>query len=76
MSDASDLTLRELAETIADYVGKRVVYELPDKAESAGYSKATKALLDCGKLKGTGWKSLYGMKDGLIRTIEILKEII
>ncbi len=76
VSDSSDLTLKELAETIADYVGKNVVYELPDKAESAGYSKATKALLDCGKLKGTGWKSLYGMKDGLIRTIEILKEII
>ncbi len=76
VSDASNLTLRELAETIADYVGKNVVYELPDKVESAGYSRATKALLDCGKLKGTGWKSLYGMKDGLIRTIEILKEII
>lgn len=76
VSDASDLTLRELAEIIADYVGKSIVYELPDKAESAGYSKATKALLDCEKLKGTGWKSLYGMKDGLIRTIDTLKEII
>ena len=75
VSDASDLTLRELAERIADYVGKNVVYELPDKAESAGYSKATKALLDCEKLKGTGWKSLYGMRDGIIRTIDILREI-
>lgn len=74
-SDASDLTLRELAEQIADYVGKNVVYELPDKAESTGWSKATKALLDCEKLKGTGWKSLYGMKDGIIRTIDILREI-
>lgn len=75
VSDASDLTLRELAERIADYVGKNVVYELPDKVESAGYSKATKALLDCEKLKGTGWKSLYGMRDGIIRTIDILREI-
>ncbi|MCM1287597.1 MAG: NAD-dependent epimerase/dehydratase family protein [Clostridium sp.] len=75
-SDASDLTLRELAKIIADYAGKRVVYELPDKTESAGYSKATKALLDCQKLKGTGWTSLYGMPDGLIRTIDIVKEII
>ncbi len=75
-SDASDLTLRELAETIADYVGKNVVYELPDKAESAGYSKATKALLDCEKIKSTGWRPVYGMKDGLKRTIDILKEVI
>ncbi|MCM1170935.1 MAG: NAD-dependent epimerase/dehydratase family protein [Clostridium sp.] len=74
-SDASDLTLRELAKVIADYVGKRVVYELPDKTESAGYSKATKALLDCQKLKGTGWTPLYDMSDGLIRTIDIVKEI-
>ncbi|MCM1081966.1 MAG: NAD-dependent epimerase/dehydratase family protein [Clostridium sp.] len=74
-SDASDLTLRELAKIIADYVGKRVVYELPDKVESAGYSKATKALLDCQKLKGTGWTPLYGIQDGLIRTIDIVKEI-
>lgn len=75
-SDASDLTLRELAKIIADYAGKRIVYELPDKTESAGYSKATKALLDCQKLKGMGWTSLYGMPDGLIRTIDIVKEII
>lgn len=75
-SDASDLTLRELAETIADYVGKNVVFELPDKAESAGYSKATKALLDCKKIKSMGWRSVYGMKDGLRRTIDILKEFI
>lgn len=75
VSDNSDLTLRKLAYAVAEYAGKNVVFELPDETEKVGYSKAAKAVLDCGKLKRTGWKSLYGMKDGLIRTMDILKEM-
>ena len=72
-SDDSDIMLKDLAKIIADYAGKKVVFELPDEAERAGYSKATKATLNIDKLKTLGWKSIYPMEKGLIRTIDILR---
>ncbi len=71
----SDITLKDMAGLIAEYAGKQVVFELPDATEAAGYSKATKAILDSTKLKGLGWSAGYNMKDGLIRTIDVLREI-
>ena len=72
---ASDIMLKDLAAIIANTAGKKVVFELPDAVEAAGYSKATKARLDGSKLKGLGWQPAYDMEGGLSRTIEILKEI-
>ncbi len=71
----SDITLKDLAGLIADYSGKEVVFEIPDATEAAGYSKATKAILEASKLRTLGWNSEYDMKNGLIRTIDILREI-
>lgn len=72
----SDIRLKDLAEIIADYGGKKVVFELPDAVESAGYSKATKARLDSRKINTElGWKARYDMKEGLQRTIDILKKL-
>ncbi|MBK5201906.1 MAG: NAD-dependent epimerase/dehydratase family protein [Spirochaetaceae bacterium] len=70
--DNSNVLLKNLAEIIADYTGKNVVFELPDEIELAGYSKATKAILDSKKLQSLGWKSHYDITSGLRRTIEIL----
>ncbi len=71
--ESSDITLRDLAKLIADHAGKQVVFELPDETERAGYSTATKALLDNTRIKELGWKSYRDMKSGLVRTIEMLK---
>ncbi len=71
----SDITLADLAATIAESVGKKVVFEIPDETESAGYSKATKARIDGSKLASLGWKARYSIGDGLKRTVEILKSI-
>ena len=68
-----DITLRDLAKIIADYVGKQVVFDIPDAVEAAGYSKATKARLDSTKLQGLGWKAQFDMKTGLEHTIDILR---
>lgn len=73
--EASNITLKDLAKIIADHAGKRVVFEIPDAVEAAGYSKATKALLDGKKLKKLGWKPFYTIKDGIPRTMDILKSI-
>ena len=70
-----DITLRDLAQTIADLVGTKVVFDLPDAVEAAGFSKATKARLDSTKLQGLGWKAQFDMKTALDHTIGIMREM-
>lgn len=73
--DASDVMLKDLASIIADYSGRRVVFEIPDVVESAGYSKATKARLESGKIQKIGWNAKYDIKTGIERTLDILREV-
>lgn len=69
----SDIMLKDLAGIIAAYKGKKVVYEIPDAVEAAGYSKATKARLDSNKLQALGWKPKYDITEGIRRTMSILE---
>lgn len=70
----SDITLRELAKIIAEQAGTQVVFEIPDAVESAGFSKATKAVLDSSKLQNLGWHALWNIQSGISQTVGILKE--
>lgn len=69
----SNISLKDLAEIIAKYVSKNIIFELPDETEKAGYSKATKATMASDKIRSIGWKSNYNIKNGIERTIEILQ---
>lgn len=70
----SDIALKDLAELVAETVGCKVVFELPDAVERAGYSTATRAVLDSGKLKKLGWLSHYDIKSGVKLTLEMLRD--
>ena len=72
-TDSCDITLRELAQTIADLVGTKVVFDIPEATEAAGFSVVTKAVLDGSKLEKLGWKASYDIKKGIAHTIRILK---
>ena len=69
-----DTTLKNLAETIADAVGTKVVFELPDAEEASGYSTATKALLNIDKISQLGFVADTELRDALKATMRILKE--
>jgi nucleoside-diphosphate-sugar epimerase len=69
----SDLSLFQIASILSEYAGKKIVFDIPSSMESAGYSKVNKALLDSSKLRSLGWESKYTIKEGLIRTVEILR---
>jgi nucleoside-diphosphate-sugar epimerase len=71
----SDISLAELARMLAETAGTETVFGVPDVKEAAGYSCATKALLDTGKLGALGWKSRYPLREGLRRTLAILKDM-
>lgn len=71
--EKSDIRLRDLAGIIAGYAGRQVVFEIPDAVETAGYSKATKALLDSSRLKKLGWRPYFDIETGLRDTLDILR---
>lgn len=71
----SDIMLKKLAAIIAGFKGKKVVFEIPNAVEAAGYSTATKARLDGHKLASLGWKPRYDIRAGIDRTMKILSEI-
>ena len=73
--EGSDIMLKDLASVLAGISGKKVVFEIPDAIEAAGYSKATKARLDGSKLKSIGWHPAYDIHEGMKRTIAILQEL-
>ena len=71
----SNITLKDLAQTIANISGTNVIFEIPDDVESAGYSKATKALLSGAKLCSLGWNAKYDIASGVERTLNILCDL-
>ena len=70
--ESGDITLRDLAALIAGQVGRRVVFNLPDAVESAGFSKATKARLDGRKLRSVGWRPFYDICSGVSAAFGIM----
>ena len=72
---ASDICLKDLAALLAKEAGTSVVFELPDAAEQAGYSAATKAVLDTRKIERLGWRASTPIGQGLRKTVQILREL-
>ena len=71
----SDIKLKDLAGYIAEISNSKVVYEIPDGIEKAGYSKATKARLDNSKIQELGWTAKETIKTGVSKTLKILEEL-
>lgn len=65
----SEITLKNLAEMLAEMGHTKVVFDLPEESERQGYSTATKALMDVGKTEALGWKPITHIKEGLQITL-------
>ncbi|MGO5272204.1 NAD-dependent epimerase/dehydratase family protein [Collinsella sp. LCP21S3_C3] len=72
--EGSDVALKDLAALVAEVGQVKVVFDLPDAQEAAGYSKATLALMDGSKAKGLGWIACYGIADGIRATMEQMSQ--
>lgn len=70
---SSDILLRDLAGLLAKEAGTKVVFELPDAVEKAGYSTATKAILDASKIERLGWHAQTSITEGITKTVQILR---
>ena len=68
------MCIRDRAQTVANIAETKVVFDLPDELESAGFSKPQNNILDNSKLKQLGWSANYSLDMGLLETMNVLKE--
>lgn len=72
--ESSNITIRELAEIVAEIGGKKVIINIPTDAEKAGYNVVTKSLFSTDKLKALGWCVVGDIKEKLQKTIDSIKK--
>lgn len=70
----SVVSIKELAELIANKSGTEVVFERPSKQETKGYSRTMDMILNSEKLEKLGWNPVFHLNEGIDRTIYFLKE--
>lgn len=68
----SNISIRELAETIAEIAGKKVVIEIPASEERKGYNVVEKSVFSTNKIAQIGWMPRFSIQSALNRTIETL----
>lgn len=69
----SNVSIREIAEIIAQITGVQIGFDLPETKTTSGYSPFSSAILDSSKLERMGWRPLFDMKEGMARTLQILR---
>ena len=66
-------TISEMAETVADIAGQRVIYTLRPTQENQNFNPMDIAVLSTEKLKALGWRSRFSLKDGINSTLQIMR---
>ena len=67
---ASNISIKELAETIAAIGDRKVVIDVPDADEKKGFNVVTKSVFATEKLNALGWKANTNIKRGIESTIK------
>ncbi len=70
----SNISIRELAETIAEIGGKKVVIDMPDADEKKGFNVVSKSVYSTVKLESLGWNSKTNISNGLKHTLNLYEE--
>lgn len=70
----SNITIRELAEMIAEIGGKKVVIDLPSDVEKRGFNVVLKSVFSAEKLHALGWTPASCMIMNISSTIDYLKK--
>ena len=67
--EKSNISIRELAETIAEIGEKKVVIDVPDADEKRGYNPVMKSVYSTERLEAMGWSARFDIREGLKHTI-------
>lgn len=66
----SNVTIRQLAELIAEKAQRKVVFDIPEDAQQGNTTPITKATFNTDKLKALGWQPLFDISEGIAHTLE------
>lgn len=69
----SIISIKEMAEILANAAGARLIREEADNAEKKLFNPMDNSSLDSKSLQTLGWKGLWTAEKGLVHTVEILK---
>lgn len=72
--DNFNARLKDFAKISADYVNKKVIFDLPDEIEKKGFSNSIMNVLNSDKIKNIGWYTNEDLKTRINDTIKILKK--
>ena len=72
----SIITIREMAEMLAEAGGVQISYEVPTPSEKAAFNPMDDASIEAARLFELGWRPVFGARTGLARTVAVLKDII
>lgn len=67
------LSVREMAQAVADAAGRTVEFAAAEVAESKGYTTVTRSLFDVGKLRRLGWSPMGNVQDNIRKTLKAIK---
>lgn len=66
----SNISIRELAETIANIGDKKVIIGIPDSDEKKGFNVVTKSVFSTEKLENLGWMPKQTIRKGLEHSLQ------
>lgn len=66
----SNISIRQLAELIAEKAHRKVVFDIPDDSLQGNTTPITKATFNTNKLKALGWKPLFDIEKGFGHTLK------
>lgn len=73
-NNASIISIKDMAEKIANIANKKVIFELPTDIEKNSYNPASRSVLNGQKLESIGWKPCYTFDTGIEETIKLYKQ--
>lgn len=75
ISSGESCTVRAFAEVCAGLGGSRVEMHLPSGTEIAETSPIKEQIVENGGLKALGWQAAFSVRDGIRRSLQIIKEM-
>lgn len=73
---SSIISIREMAEMLAELAGVDVKMEIPSSEERKNFNPMDNSSLDGKELMDLGWTGLFDIKRGLSHTVAILRELL
>lgn len=69
----SVVSIRDMAESLSECAGRKIIFENPSDAEIRSYNMMDNSSLDSEKLENLGWRAVFSLKDGVMSTIRSMR---